>query len=73
MENKKFKCSSEENKEVDANNYGPKCNIYICNKCEKHHKILFINHNLITLDNDITKIFTGFCKVENHKDDRIFL
>ena len=67
MENKKYKCSSEEHKEVDANYYCQKCNIYICNKCEKYHKILFINHNLITLDKDITKIFTGFCNVENHQ------
>ena len=48
MENKKYKCSSKEHKEFEANFYCQKCNIYICNKCEKHHNILFINHNLIT-------------------------
>ena len=67
MENKKYKCSVEEHKEFEANFYCQKCNIYICNKCEKYHKILFKNHNLITLDKDITNIFTGFCQVENHQ------
>ena len=67
MENKKYKCSSKEHNEFDANCYCQKCDIYMCNKCEKYHSIIFSNHNPITLDKDIIKIFTGFCKVENHQ------
>ena len=67
MENKKYKCSFKEHIDLDANYYCPKCDIYICNKCEKYHSNFFIDHNLITLNKDITKIFTGFCKVENHQ------
>ena len=39
----------------------------MCNKCEKFHISFFPNHNSITLDKDISKIFTGYCTVENHK------
>ena len=66
MERKKQKCSLEEHNELDAANFCPKCEIYICNKCEKHHSSLFKNHQLISLDKDINEIFTGFCKIENH-------
>ena len=66
MERKKHNCSLEEHNELDAANFCPKCEIYICNKCEKHHSSLFKNHQLISLDKDINEIFTGFCKIENH-------
>ncbi len=69
MENKKYKCSLEEHKELDAKCYCPKCDIYMCNKCEKLHSNIFPKHNLITLDKDISKIFTGFCKVEKHQNE----
>ena len=39
----------------------------MCNKCEKHHISIFPNHQSFTLDKDITNIFTGVCKVENHQ------
>ena len=70
MENKKSKCSLKEHNEFDANSYCQKCEIYICNKCERHHLSLFPNHNsiTITLDKDISILFTGLCKVENHKN-----
>ena len=67
MENKKYKCSLNEHNELDAICYCQKYDIYMCNKCDKYHIYIFPNHNLITLDNDITKIFTGLCKVENHQ------
>ena len=67
MENKKYKCSFKEHNEIDANCYCPKCDIYMCNKCEKHHSNLFLEHNLISLDKNFAKVFTGFCKVENHQ------
>jgi len=63
---KKQKCSLEEHNELEATNFCPKCEIYICNKCEKHHSSLFKNHKLFPLDKDINEIFTGFCKIENH-------
>ena len=72
MEIKKYKCSSKEHNEFDANCYCQKCDIYMCNKCEKYHLIMFSNHNSITLDKDITKIFTGYCKVENHQNELDF-
>ena len=67
MENKKQKCSLKEHNEFDAQCYCQKCDIYICYKCEKYHKILFPNHQPFSLDKDISKIFTGFCKVEKHQ------
>ena len=67
MENKKQKCSLKEHNELDANYYCKKCEIYMCNKCEKYHINIFPNHNSIILEKDISNIFTGFCKVENHQ------
>ena len=67
MENRKFKCILKEHNEIDANFYCQKCDIYMCNKCEKFHTSLLSNHHSITLDKDTTKIFTGFCKIENHQ------
>ena len=69
MENKKYKCSFKEHIELDANYYCPKCNIYICNKCVKYHSNLFTDHNLFTLDKDIKKEFTGFCKIKDHQNE----
>ena len=69
MEKKKQKCSLEEHNELDATNFCPKCEIYICNKCEKYHSSLFRNHQLFSLDKDINEIFTGFCKIENHNNE----
>ena len=65
------KCSSLNHKEIDATLYCGECNIYMCNKCDKFHSEIFQNHNLIKLEkgNDITEIFTGFCKEKTHKDE----
>ena len=67
MEKKKYKCSSKEHNEFDANCYCQKCDIYMCNKCEKFHTNFVPNHHSIPLDKDITELFTGFCKIENHQ------
>ena len=67
MEKKKYKCSSKEHNEFDANCYCQKCDIYMCNKCEKFHTNFVPNHHSIPIDKDISKIFTGFCKIENHQ------
>ena len=66
-----YKCSLKEHNEFDANNYCQKCEIYMCNKCEKHHLCIFPNHQLIILDKDISNIFTGYCKVENHHQNEL--
>ena len=65
------KCSSPNHKEIDALLYCGECNIYMCNKCDKFHSEIFQNHNLIKLEkgNNITEIFTGFCKEKTHKDE----
>ena len=72
MENNKQKCSLKEHNEFDANSYCQKCEIYMCNKCEKLHLGLFPYHNPIVLDKDISILFTGLCKVENHKNELYF-
>ena len=69
MKNKKQKCSSKEHNEFDANCYCQKCDIYMCNKCEKIHLDLCQNHKSFNLDKDIKEIFTGYCKVENHQNE----
>ena len=63
MEKKNY-CSSH--KEIEANTFCQKCEIYMCNKCEKIHSELFKNHILCNLKNDINNTFTGLCKLENH-------
>ena len=64
----KMKCSFQEHKENDAIIFCCECKIYMCNKCQKNHSGLFINHNLYNLDKDLNDIFTSFCKEENHYD-----
>ena len=46
----------------------------MCNKCEKNHLELFINHHIYIyiLDKNINEIFTGFYKEKNHIDELIF-
>ena len=38
----------------------------MCKKCEKYHLDYLPNHKPLSLDEDIAKAFTGFCKTENH-------
>ena len=64
MENQK-KCSSKEHSEINAIKYCQICKIYMCNKCEKMHSILFYDHSDYIFEKD-KEIFTGFCKKENH-------
>ena len=68
MENNLQKCSCEGHKELDAIFFCPICKIFLCNKCEKHHSILFKNHIVQSLDKDIKEIFTGLCQIENHQN-----
>lgn len=66
MSDIKQKCSSKEHENNDAVFFCQECKIYICNKCEKYHSILFQNHHLLNLNKEINNIFTGFCKEQNH-------
>ena len=60
-------CSLEEHKEIKAVKYCPKCEIYMCNKCEKYHSSpIFKNHHPYNLSNE-DEIFTGFCKEKNRE------
>ena len=62
------KCSLPEHKEKDAIYYCQECKIYMCTNCQKHHSAILINHQEYKLDKDISDLFTGFCKNENHLD-----
>lgn len=71
MNDKKIKCYSKDHKDIDAICYCAECRIYMCNKCEILHSKLFQYHNKYNIDNEISEIseiFTGFCKEENHFD-----
>jgi len=66
MEKNNPKCSFVEHKEIDAIKYCQECNVYLCNKCDKFHSGLFIEHHPYTLDKDSKDIFTGLCKIKEH-------
>ena len=68
MDNKKIYCSSKDHENTEASLYCQECQIYMCNKCDKFHSGLFQSHHQFKLDKDIKDIFTGFCKIENHKN-----
>ena len=59
------KCSSEEHKEINAISFCPECKIYMCNKCENYHSLLFKNHHPYNINKD-EEIFTGYCSEKNH-------
>ena len=64
MEQKK--CSSKDHSESNAIIYCIECKIYMCNKCEKYHSVLFANHHQYSLDKIINDVFTGFCIKNKH-------
>jgi hypothetical protein len=66
MENQK-KCSNKIHSELNAINFCPECNIYLCNKCTKNHSELLENHTIYSLNKNIEEIFTGKCMELNHK------
>ena len=73
MEEKLFKCSLENHKEIDAILFCIECKIYICNKCEKLHSELFHNHSKIKIDKKNNQdFFTGLCPEKNHKNELNF-
>ena len=60
------KCSSKEHLDANALSYCQKCELYMCNKCEKMHLSLFPIHQTFNVEDDIKNIFTGICKENNH-------
>ena len=65
METKTF-CSSTDHSEINAISYCQKCEIYMCNKCEKIHSEICKNHIPYSLNKDSRNTFTGLCKINNH-------
>ena len=68
MDKNNKKCSSKDHDNMNAIQYCYNCKIYLCKKCETHHSILFQNHNLYSLDKEMTDIFTGYCTKEGHNE-----
>ena len=60
------KCSSKNHGEINAISFCPKCNIYMCNKCEKIHEDLLQDHTSFNLNINEKDIFTDICKEKNH-------
>ena len=72
MEIQKKKCSLPEHKEINANSYCKRCDIYLCNKCEIIHSNLCINHQIYNINKNEEEIFTGFCTEDNHYNELEF-
>ena len=67
MDNQK-KCSNRKHSEINAINYCPECNIYLCNKCSNNHIDILENHLVYNLDNNTPEIFVDICNEPNHKN-----
>ena len=65
--NEENKCPIEEHKGMNIIKFCPECRIFMCNKCENLHSILFKNHHPYNINiNKDEEIFTGYCKEKNH-------
>ena len=62
------KCTSKDHDKIEANSFCDNCKIYICKKCENMHSILFPNHKIYNIYEDLKQIFTGICKEKNHSN-----
>ena len=69
MEDKKY-CSSHP--EIEFICYCQKCDIYLCNKCQKLHSDLFKNHIIINSNDYFKNYFTGLCKMKDHQNKLIY-
>ena len=58
MEALKKHCSLSEHENINAISFCPKCNIYMCNKCQNFHAELFKIHQTINLN--LTKDLDDF-------------
>ena len=71
METQK-KCSNKKHTEINAINYCPECNLYLCNKCSNNHMDLLENHLIYNLDKNEEEIFIDICSESNHKEQLEF-
>ena len=55
------KCSSKDHSNNNAISYCQKCEIYLCNKCDKLHSDLCINHFDFIIKENINDIFSDIC------------
>ena len=69
MENKN-NCSSHT--EINSISYCQKCDLYMCNKCEKIHSDIFKNHTPYILNEAKKNNFTGLCKLKDHSNKLIY-
>ena len=69
MESQRKKCS--EHKDINANIYCKKCEIYMCNKCETHHSKLFKNHQGFILNSNSEDIYNEFCEEKEHQNNKL--
>ena len=67
MEEKNIFCSFKDHREINAKSYCDACKLYMCNKCENFHSKFHQSHKSYDLNNNnISEIFTGFCKEQGH-------
>ena len=66
MSENKTKCSFDAHKELESISFCQKCQIYMCNECERLHSKLFLNHHKFEVDKNNPEIFTGLCNERNH-------
>ena len=55
------KCSSKDHSNNNAISYCQKCEIYLCNKCDKLHSDLCMNHFDFIIKENINDIFSDIC------------
>ena len=60
------KCSFDEHEDKEAIKYCYNCQVYLCDKCVEHHKVIFANHIICSIDEINNETFTGLCKENNH-------
>ena len=60
------KCSSNDHNNIEAIKFCQICNIYLCNKCQNFHSIIFKNHTTQNISDENKEIFTGLCPDKNH-------
>ena len=66
MDNQR-KCSLKDHSNNNAIAYCQKCEIFMCNKCNKTHSELCTNHSKFIINENIDGLFTEICKEEkNH-------
>ena len=71
MENQK-KCSKKKHSGINAVNYCPECNLYLCNKCLNYHSEILENHFTYNIEKNLQDIFIDICKESNHKEELEF-